>query len=580
MLSQGMDKIVVDGSDLQAWPSIVDSSRQKESLSSTSWECNPGMQKNKAEEVKLGVTTDGGNSDTVAPSFCETALNSADAENMQQEIQSQDGGQWEDNRVEKEAGPKHAEAVLTGDCKELNEAVQLPNFSSTLEALTPDTCHRRASVELLETVEMWGKFGESQVGRKVTENEEVIHELSQTGWDEESSGLEKQAATIMQSDMPKEGMSGHVKGSLQGCLQDSQMFATNATTASEKGMSERELEGLECESAGHGSIEDGTWSNNNSRAQASCTEVTLESMLSRSDLDPRVLCNTGWGQTQIKQSIAWDLELDSSSESGRDWTGHDQINLNRPSCPQWSRDVPGQVRGARNQGAGSKEEQGKEKMDSKQVALLTGRDNSWGEAAEDEQIGRWDGNRRDCGQRREGNRGCWGPGDNQWGENKSRDGHSEKSWAGSEDEGWRSKQHCHSQHVPNSQTTLKGPNQQQLQQSQSQLKQQRGSQEVRDPHTGPNALNQTSGWKPGPIPNTSSAIEPSGWEEPSPQSISRKMEIDDGTSAWGDPANYDKRSVNMWDKSNLQRRDQASQQQHESMPATTLTSRDKNTGWE
>lgn len=43
--------------------------------------------------------------------------------------------------------------------------------------------------------------------------------------------------------------------------------------------------------------------------------------------------------------------------------------------------------------------------------------------------------------------------------------------------------------------------------------------------------------------------EPTGWEEPSPPSIRRKMEIDDGTSAWGDPGAYNK-TVNLWDKNN------------------------------
>ncbi|XP_055031103.2 trinucleotide repeat-containing gene 6B protein [Misgurnus anguillicaudatus] len=37
-------------------------------------------------------------------------------------------------------------------------------------------------------------------------------------------------------------------------------------------------------------------------------EVTLQNLLSRSDLDPKVLSNTGWGQTQIRQNVAWDLE--------------------------------------------------------------------------------------------------------------------------------------------------------------------------------------------------------------------------------------------------------------------------------
>lgn len=52
-------------------------------------------------------------------------------------------------------------------------------------------------------------------------------------------------------------------------------------------------------------------------------EVALQNLLSRSDLDPRVLSNSGWGQTQIRQNVGWDLEggggavapggLDSSS---------------------------------------------------------------------------------------------------------------------------------------------------------------------------------------------------------------------------------------------------------------------------
>ncbi|XP_077413272.1 trinucleotide repeat-containing gene 6C protein isoform X3 [Vanacampus margaritifer] len=46
-----------------------------------------------------------------------------------------------------------------------------------------------------------------------------------------------------------------------------------------------------------------------------------------------------------------------------------------------------------------------------------------------------------------------------------------------------------------------------------------------------------------------SSAEPTGWQEPSPPSIRRKMEIDDGTSAWGDPGTYNK-SVNLWDRNN------------------------------
>ncbi|XP_061764923.1 trinucleotide repeat-containing gene 6B protein isoform X1 [Nerophis ophidion] len=64
--------------------------------------------------------------------------------------------------------------------------------------------------------------------------------------------------------------------------------------------------------------------------------------------------------------------------------------------------------------------------------------------------------------------------------------------------------------------------------------------------------NQSSGWTSGPIPAGhglgGSGSEPSGWEEPSPHSLSRKNEIDDGTSAWGDPNHYNYKPVNLWDK--------------------------------
>ncbi|KAG7233474.1 hypothetical protein INR49_006989, partial [Caranx melampygus] len=78
--------------------------------------------------------------------------------------------------------------------------------------------------------------------------------------------------------------------------------------------------------------------------------------------------------------------------------------------------------------------------------------------------------------------------------------------------------------------------------------------------------NQSSGWTSGPIPQISGGggdtLEPSGWEEPSPQSISRKMEIDDGTSAWGDPTRYNSKNVNLWDKNSATPSQSHSQQAH------------------
>ncbi|KAL1005940.1 hypothetical protein UPYG_G00065940 [Umbra pygmaea] len=69
---------------------------------------------------------------------------------------------------------------------------------------------------------------------------------------------------------------------------------------------------------------------------------------------------------------------------------------------------------------------------------------------------------------------------------------------------------------------------------------------------GPASVKQSSstGWAPGSSGGKSDlGMEPTGWEEPSPPSIRRKMEIDDGTSTWGDPSTYNK-SVNMWDRNN------------------------------
>lgn len=63
---------------------------------------------------------------------------------------------------------------------------------------------------------------------------------------------------------------------------------------------------------------------------------------------------------------------------------------------------------------------------------------------------------------------------------------------------------------------------------------------------GPGSVKQnTSSWGVANKPDQS--MEPTGWVEPSPPSIRRKMEIDDGTSTWGDPTAYNK-TVNMWDR--------------------------------
>ncbi|TRY66746.1 hypothetical protein DNTS_028790 [Danionella cerebrum] len=69
---------------------------------------------------------------------------------------------------------------------------------------------------------------------------------------------------------------------------------------------------------------------------------------------------------------------------------------------------------------------------------------------------------------------------------------------------------------------------------------------------GPSSVKQSpSGWTGGNNGGVKPerTVDSTGWEEPSPPSIRRKIEIDDGTSVWGDPNTY-KKSVNLWDRNN------------------------------
>ncbi|KAK7880447.1 hypothetical protein WMY93_032921 [Mugilogobius chulae] len=56
--------------------------------------------------------------------------------------------------------------------------------------------------------------------------------------------------------------------------------------------------------------------NSRSRRQAPNAEAALHTLLNRSDLDPRVLSNTGWGQTQIRQNTTWDVEDHGQNKLG------------------------------------------------------------------------------------------------------------------------------------------------------------------------------------------------------------------------------------------------------------------------
>lgn len=427
------------------------------------------------------------------------------------------------------------------------------------------------------------------------------------------------------------------------------------------------------ESGGEGSDirqkEEGSSTRRNSKT--SSAEVALLGMLNRSDLDPRVLSNTGWGQTQIRQNVAWDLdsargvgnrnERSTSSSSafssatmntitsrgpgypsnttsinndpsagshttslksgpatprdgwdggasqstcgphmpGRTGTPEEDIEGNHGKAAGGWGDLPPEQQG---KGWGAEEQQwGDHRSRGGNWRDFGEQGSGWTDGPEDKQCrtGGWKGTGRGDGGGWRGQcegGGDWvqrdavpGGGDGQnrggsisddgpsWG-NLDEGGSQRGGWGGGDAGGGKSHQdwgsakpHTAAAQIPNSQVApMKAPN---LQQHQSQGQQPQGGPMQGGWNSrsnfgggGPPSKNQnqSSGWTSGPIPQISGggddSLEPSGWEEPSPQSISRKLEIDDGTSAWGDPTRYNTKNVNLWDKNSATPNQSHSQQ--------------------
>lgn len=442
--------------------------------------------------------------------------------------------------------------------------------------------------------------------------------------------------------------------------------------------------------SGSGQKQDRASSVHHRSHQSSNAEVALLSMLNRSDLDPRVLSNTGWGQTQIRQNVAWDLDTttgvgnknerstssssafssatmntttsrssgypsNTSSKNNDPSAGNHTTSLNSgrtavrdgwdggATQPTSGPHIPGStvrklgtseedMEGSPGNAAGGwgdlpPENQGKGWGTEEQPwGDNRGGGGNWGDGEqgsgwadgpEDKGKGGWKGTGR-------GETGGWGgnwgqreslPGAG-WGDGRSRGGSNSdegSSWGnldegGSQRGGWgggdlgggkshqdwgSAKPHTAAAQIPNSQLApMKAPNQQQHQ-SQGQLPPggpMQGGWNSRSNVGGGGPpsknQNQSSGWTTGPIPQISGgggdSLEPSGWEEPSPQSISRKMEIDDGTSAWGDPTRYNGKNVNLWDKNSAAPSQSLSQQapppSMQQQPPRRQHSRDMNPG--
>ncbi|XP_067830436.1 trinucleotide repeat-containing gene 6B protein isoform X3 [Heptranchias perlo] len=307
-------------------------------------------------------------------------------------------------------------------------------------------------------------------------------------------------------------------------------------------------------------------------------EEVLQTVINRADLDPRVLSNTGWGQTQIKQNTMWDIQESPRNERRTDkgtegWESSATQSTNsggwgegpsqsshctsgwgdapQPSNMEWkdSKSQSGWVdpKNSQGWGGGMPEEKATSWNDGprikepgwgarQQPTQGWSTNNGWGDGsgqpAEQPKAGGWDSSNSRWGEGGRGDAGSWGGGSNSnsnqrggWEDPTRHQGWGEPSKTAATN--WNKQQD-----VPGSWGTASTGSRQSGP----------GWGTAPVPPTPPASV------PPAPIPAVPKEEEPTGWEEPSPQSISRKMEIDDGTSAWGDPNSYNYKNVNLWDK--------------------------------
>uniref|UniRef100_A0A3Q3J3N1 Trinucleotide repeat-containing gene 6C protein n=1 Tax=Monopterus albus TaxID=43700 RepID=A0A3Q3J3N1_MONAL len=323
-------------------------------------------------------------------------------------------------------------------------------------------------------------------------------------------------------------------------------------------------------------------------------------LLPAQDLDPRVLCNTGWGQTPVRQHTSWDMDdtkrkNDVGTESWgsgpttpSDVQGPSNTNMGHTQRADSGskNDVPGSQGAsgwggsiaATNQSSSGWGEPpnnikppggpggwGNPPTGASTTTMPKNGGQSWGE----EKSAGWDESQiktpsQSWGAQPKTSHG-WGNsgGSNNtgdWGEpEESKKSPTNPAWEG-EAGGW--KENPHGWGIPNSGPGISGSAGnggwgEPASQRSSGPPQGWGGK----PQDGPSvssggggigswsasgSVKQGGGW--GGSKQESSG-EPTGWEEPSPPSIRRKMEIDDGTSAWGDPGAYNK-AVNLWDRNN------------------------------
>uniref|UniRef100_H3D227 Trinucleotide repeat-containing gene 6C protein n=1 Tax=Tetraodon nigroviridis TaxID=99883 RepID=H3D227_TETNG len=288
------------------------------------------------------------------------------------------------------------------------------------------------------------------------------------------------------------------------------------------------------------------------------------------DLDPRVLCNTGWGQTPVRQHTSWDMDdakskkdvdtesWGSGSTASNDAHGPSNTNMGPSQRTEGASGWGGSI-AATNQSNSSWSE-------SPTNIKPTGGTGGWstpptgGPASSIPKNGAQSWGEKSITTTSQG----WGeqpkPSRQEWREpEESKKNPNNSSWEG-EAGGWKEIPRGWGMSSSGTGVSGAGGNAgwgEPTGQRPSATSQGWGGKSQDGPTissggegmgswSGPGTVKQGAGWSG--IKQDSSS-EPTGWEEPSPTSIRRKMEIDDGTSAWGDPGTYNK-AVNLWDRNN------------------------------
>ncbi|KAM4663231.1 trinucleotide repeat-containing gene 6C protein isoform 2-T2 [Discoglossus pictus] len=319
--------------------------------------------------------------------------------------------------------------------------------------------------------------------------------------------------------------------------------------------------------------------------------------LPRPDLDPRVLSNTGWGQVPVKQNIAWELEElqrhdrknigteawgcsnTPPSNSGGKSEGSNMNSSNTSSVSGWvsSQPISAPVNanwGDNNNKAPNGPGGWGDPTNSTVVNAAAKSGHAWsGSVNQEEKSPVWSEPHKPKpqgwgdGQKSNPN---WTSGGGDWtdmppvsahmsdgkknGSGWDSDSKSGSGWnenTRSATSGWGNGTNTKANSGAGWGESLKAPPQSWANKPQDSNASGWGG--------TPSVKQSGSGWVGGPVPATppstpqssklkDNSTESTGWEEPSPPSIRRKIEIDDGTSAWGDPSNYNCKSVNLWDR--------------------------------